>query len=89
MIVGLRRREGIDFKRLVERFNWEADVLEKNLNSLKMKWQYALERGWIKQNGYRFYLTDPEGMEISNQILVDMLLWWESLKDSAFDPPIC
>ena len=64
---------------------WTNYQLETNTNALKMSWEYPLKNGWIKQKGWRFYLTDPEGMEISNQILVQMLEWWESLNGCSYD----
>ncbi|KGG14311.1 Oxygen independent coproporphyrinogen III oxidase [Prochlorococcus sp. SS52] len=87
LIFGLRRREGIDFKELVSSFNWDESQLEINLNNLKNYWANSLKEGLIKQRGYRFYLTDPHGMDLSNQILVDMLLWYESLLNSSIDQP--
>ncbi len=86
-IVGLRRREGINLETLMKRLGWEHDQLEVNINLLKIRWEYALKMGWIRQIGYRFYLTDPDGMNISNQILVEMLLWWETVSDCSFDQP--
>ena len=32
----------------------------------------------LKNNG-RYYLSNPKGMLISNQILIQMFLWWDSL----------
>jgi len=87
-IVGLRRREGVDIKELLKRFNLNHKQFQIHLNELKIRWEYALKMGWVKQRGDRFYLTDPDGMEISNQILVDMLLWWESLSNLYSDQSI-
>ena len=85
LIVGLRRREGVNIKDLSRVLGWDNNQLRLNINLLKMFWEYPLEKGWIKQNGWRFYLTDPEGMEISNQILVQMLRWCEALNCSSSD----
>ncbi len=79
LIVGLRRREGINLKLLSQSFNWDENQLETNMNSLIERWKGFLEMGLVKQKGYRFVLTNPNGMEISNQIIVEMLLWFESL----------
>ena len=70
---------------LFKGLGWTNDQLETNTNELKMVWAYPQKQGWIKQKGWRFYLTDPEGMEISNQILVQMLEWWESLNGCSYD----
>ncbi len=80
-IVGLRRREGIDLRDLLQRMGWNEDLFQQNIANLKKRWNYQIEMGWIKQRGSRFYLSDPCGMEISNQILVEMLLWWDSVND--------
>ncbi len=85
LIVGLRRREGVNLKELSKDLGWSKDQLKANINALKNCWEYPLGMGWIKQRGWRFYLTDPEGMEISNQILVQMLEWWESLNGCSSD----
>ncbi len=85
LIVGLRRREGVNLKMLFKGLGWTNHQLEENINALKMCWEYPLKKGWIKQNGWRFSLTDPEGMEISNQILVQMLEWWESINGCSSD----
>jgi len=85
LIVGLRRREGVNMQELSKGLGWTNYQLETNTNELKMVWAYPLKKGWIKQKGWRFYLTDPEGMEISNQILVQMLEWWESLNGCSYD----
>ena len=41
----------------------------------------------LDKNRDRIILSNPEGIEISNHILVEMILWWESLPASAVDPP--
>ncbi|KGG16258.1 MULTISPECIES: radical SAM family heme chaperone HemW [unclassified Prochlorococcus] len=82
LIVGLRRREGIDLYELLERFEYNNSQINFNISKLKQRWQYGLNMGWIKQRGFRFHLTDPDGMQLSNQFLVDMLLWLDSLTNS-------
>ena len=78
------QREGIDLKALLRRLDWNDNRFEKHLQQLKMRWEYPLKMGYLKQKGYRFYLSDPDGMEISNQIIVEMILWWDSLNNSSF-----
>ncbi len=81
LIVGLRRREGIDFRVFGEALGWDEKNLEANILNLKMRWKDQLKMGLIKESGYRFCLTDPDGMELSNQILVETLIWWDSLNN--------
>ena len=78
IIVGLRRREGIDLKELLKDFGCEDIQIDEKLSNLKSRLKSQLEMGLIKQIGYRFYLTDPYGMDLSNQIIVEFLLWLES-----------
>ena len=85
IIVGLRRREGIDLKELLKNLGCSDYKIDNYLLDLKIRLKYQLELGLIKQIGFRFYLTDPDGMDLSNQIIVEILLWSESLSDSAFD----
>ena len=87
LIVGLRRREGIDLELLARNWGWDKNQRQKYLGSLNLRLKDFFERGLIKQLGNRVFLTDPNGMEISNQILVQMLLWWDSLPDNAVAPP--
>ncbi len=88
VMVGLRRREGIDLMQLARCWGWNQKQCNENLNKLKKIWQDSIDRGFLNHCGWRFKLTDPEGMEISNQILVQMLIWWDSLSDCAPDQPI-
>ena len=36
----------------------DDERLEKNLDSLVLRWNSALKHGLIKQRGFRFYLSD-------------------------------
>ncbi len=83
IMVGLRRREGVDLMLLAQRWGWNQNESERNLSALKLFWTEALEQGWLIQQGWRFRLCDPEGMEISNQIIIQMFLWWDSLPVDA------
>jgi oxygen-independent coproporphyrinogen-3 oxidase len=53
------------------------------LPSLQLRWQAAVDRGWLRLQGRRWQLIDPQGMDISNQVLVELLLWWQSLPADA------
>ena len=47
------------------------------LKELLKEWERFLETGLLIKRGKRFFLSNPKGMELSNQILVSMFLWWE------------
>ena len=83
LITGLRRREGFDFDDLARESGWDSDFFQESMESLKICWKDALESGLLIQTGNRFYLSEPYGMDISNQILVQMLIWWESLPSNV------
>ncbi len=83
LIVGLRRREGVDLMCLAKRWGWDQKQREKYLHSLCLFWRDAVKRGWLQKQGWRFQLSDPLGMEISNQVLVQILHWWDSLPEDA------
>ena len=87
LMVGLRRREGIDLKSLANLWGWDFEQSQEYLNSLQLRWHDFSKRGLLQNCGERIVLTNPEGIEISNQILVEMILWWESLPDAAVHPP--
>ncbi|GCE65565.1 radical SAM protein [cyanobiont of Ornithocercus magnificus] len=79
LLVGLRRREGVDADHEAKRCGWSAALREEYLPDLKRRWSKFLEYGWLEQRGRRWRLTDPEGMGLSNQVLVEVILWWDSL----------
>ena len=85
LIVGLRRREGIDLNHLANIWGWDQRQSEEYLNSLDIYWKDFLREGKLKKTGGRFLLSD-EGIDISNQILIEMMLWWDSLPDHAVVP---
>ncbi len=89
IIVGLRRREGINLEYMGKTWGWDALQCQKHINSLETRWQDSFERGWLKRQGKRIALSDPEGMEISNQVLLQMVLWWEELPSDAVVAPNC
>ncbi len=86
LIVGLRRREGVSLDELYTSCDWDKNKFENNLNALKLCWKESIDRGLLKFCGRRIYLSDPEGMEISNHILVQMMIWWNSLQDVVDEP---
>nr|WP_115092914.1 radical SAM family heme chaperone HemW [Synechococcus sp. UW106] len=68
LLVGLRRREGVTLH------GFDADALVH-------RWQPFVERGWLQQRAGRWCLTDPEGMAVSNQVLIEVILWWEEVSE--------
>ncbi len=88
LIVGLRRREGINFNKLSEIVSWDKINKQDNMNLLKIKLEKWIENDYINFYGDRLFLNDPKGMEVSNQILIDVLLWWECLETDYVCQPI-
>ena len=43
-------------------------------------------RGWLQQRAGRWCLTDPEGMALSNQVLIEVILWWEECCSGSAGP---
>ena len=87
LMVGLRRREGIDLMALATHWGWDAEQCEVHMKSFCSFLKDSIEQGCLNQNGWRFKLSDPKGMELSNQILVQMFLWWDSLPQDAVVGP--
>ena len=79
IMLGLRLKEGIDIYKFFEEQNWENKKLESNLRKLLSKWERFLESGLLVKNCNRFFLSDPQGMELSNQILISMFEWWDEI----------
>ncbi len=70
LLVGMRRREGVDLEGM--------DLEGLDPVGLIRRWQSFLERGVLQKRAGRWCLTDPEGMALSNQVLLEVLLWWEA-----------
>ena len=87
LIVGLRRREGINLEAIAKDWGWNINQREDYLNALRLRWKDFLERGFMIRQGERIVLTNPKGMELSNQILIEMMIWWDSLPEHAVIPP--
>jgi putative oxygen-independent coproporphyrinogen III oxidase len=72
VIVGLRRREGVNLSRLLV----EHGCRSADLESLKARLAPWIERQWLCIEGDRWRLSDPEGLDLSNSVLRDFLAWW-------------
>ena len=78
-MLGLRLREGIDIYKLFKEQNWGKEKFESNFRKLLEEWEKFLESGLLVRKGNRFFLSDPKGMELSNQILISMFKWWDEI----------
>ena len=78
-MLGLRLKEGVDIKELFEEQNWENKKSESNFSKLVEEWEIFLESGILVRKGDRFFLSEPNGMELSNQVLVSMFMWWDEI----------
>nr|AUG32231.1 Oxygen-independent coproporphyrinogen III oxidase [Paulinella longichromatophora] len=75
LIVSMRRREGINLF-------MQARICGINhaaLNNLIDRWQCFYDAGLLVREGDRWYLNESRGMSMSNGLLREMLVWWESL----------
>ncbi len=79
IMLGLRLKEGIDIYKVFKEQNWGNDKFKSNMNKLIKEWEKFLESGLLVRKGNRFFLSDPKGMELSNQILVSMFKWWDEI----------
>ena len=78
-MLGMRLREGVDIHKLFKEQNWDNNELIFNFGELIKEWNLFLETGLLVKIGDRFFLSDPKGMELSNQILISMFRWWDKL----------
>ena len=79
IMLGLRLKEGVDIKEVFKEQNWENKKLESNFSKLVEEWERFLESGLLVRKGNRFFLSEPNGMELSNQVLVSMFKWWDEI----------
>lgn len=69
LLVGLRRREGVDLGELGLDAHARA--------SLEDRWRPFLEEGLLRRRAGRWQLRDPEGMSLSNRVMLEVVLWWD------------
>ena len=79
IMLGLRTKEGINLKNLFFDEGWDENDSKKFLSKLLTIWQKYRDYGLLLNEGDRFFLSDPEGMELSNQIIIDMFKWWDQI----------
>ena len=83
LIVGLRRREGVDLPGLAA----AAALPPRAIAGLERRWQPFLSEGLLLREGPRWRLSDPEGLALSNAVLRELLAWWEEEGSGAAGPP--
>ena len=79
IMLGLRLKEGIDIHKFLKEQNWDKKKYDYNLKKLLEEWKIFFESGLLVREGNRFFLSDPRGMELSNQILIAMFKWWDDI----------
>ena len=79
IMLGLRVKEGINIQSIFKEQKWTREDIDINLRKLLKEWEKFIESGHLIKRGNRFYLTDPKGMELSNQVLISMFRWWEKI----------
>ena len=74
LLVGLRRREGVVLP-------------SSNGPALEQRWKPFLDQGLLQKRSGRWQLRDPEGMALSNRVLLEVVLWWESVQQPTSEGP--
>jgi oxygen-independent coproporphyrinogen-3 oxidase len=72
VLVGLRRREGVNLGALLAREGLEADALA----AIQERLAPWIERRCLRIEGARWRLTDPDGLALSSSVLRDFMGWW-------------
>ena len=78
-MLGLRTKEGINLKNLFIEEGWNENNSKKFMSKLLTSWQKYRDYDLLLNEGDRFFLSDPKGMELSNQIIIDMFNWWDQI----------
>jgi oxygen-independent coproporphyrinogen-3 oxidase len=73
LMVGLRRREGVNLERLAR----AAGLSTADCASLHASMAPWRERGLLLVEGRRWRLADPQGLALSNAVLRELLAWWD------------
>ena len=79
IMLGLRLKEGVDIYELFKEQKWDNKKFESSFSKLLFEWERFLESGLLVRKGNRFFLSEPRGMELSNQILISMFKWWDEI----------
>ena len=81
LLVGMRRHEGVHLREVALGCGWRDDWCDQYLPQLEARWAEARMRGLLLKEAGRWRLSDPEGMALSNQVLVELVCWWEDLPE--------
>lgn len=73
LLVGLRRREGVNLKALAA----AQPIDPAALADLRERLQPYERAGLLRIEGPRWRLSDPQGLALSNGVLRECLAWWE------------
>lgn len=76
MLVGLRRREGVNARQVAART--APHLLPGGLARLRRRLGRFEAEGLLQVEGERWRLSDPAGLALSNAVLRELLAWWES-----------
>ena len=68
-----------DLNKIVEDLSSLSVIEAAELSKLLEEWERFLESGLLIRKGNRFFLSEPNGMELSNQVLVSMFKWWDKI----------
>ena len=79
IMLGMRVKEGINIKLLFEEQGWDKEKLEINFKKLLKRWEQHIQNRLVCNDGDRYFLSDPKGMDLSNTVLVSMFQWWEEI----------
>jgi oxygen-independent coproporphyrinogen-3 oxidase len=79
LLVGLRREEGMDLGAF--------DLSPAQITALEERWAPFLQEGLMQRRAGRWCLKDPEGMALSNRVLLEVVLWWESQSGADLSSP--
>ncbi len=87
LMIGLRRREGVHLESLAISSGWNKEECDQYLSLLIESWSEFLLNGLLIEQAGRFFLSNPKGMEVSNQVLIQMMIWWDSLPMNVGSAP--
>jgi oxygen-independent coproporphyrinogen-3 oxidase len=84
LLVGLRRREGVNLAQLAQLHGLGPD----DLAAMEKCCAPFLAEGLLRIEGARWRLSDPAGLALSNAVLRELLEWWEGRGAGTPPPPL-
>lgn len=79
LLVGLRRREGVDMAVLAA----EQGLGPDEFDQLRVLCAPFIEQKLLRIEGHRWRLSDPAGLALSNAVLRELLAWWDQRAAAA------